>query len=155
MDSSDLIMRLFDTVTMSVNKIDSEMVLLRNAVCDMINVLKTSTDNDEVIEYIKDNTDRFGPYMTKIDTICRKCEEYDREMNVNNTNIKFIKDSIASVIKWVKLMIFVVVVTFSVMTVSYIFIEHSYEVIKSKSDDVSKEDMKLLKDIREIIGDRK
>lgn len=140
----DLILKLYGQMEKATDKIDNEITGLRNITFEMIDILKHSTTNDEVIAQIAETNRKIDPTLTEVTNIHTKCEAHVKD-------VKSINTFLSKLSMWVRTMIIVVLVTFSLLTISYFFTRSSIEnMVKSEfrsaktlSDDTSDEYIEL------------
>ena len=140
----DLILKLYEQTEKATDKIDSEIAGLRTLTSDMIEILKHSTTNDEIIAQINETNRKIEPTLGDVSKIHTKCEAHGKD-------VKSINTFLSKLSMWVRTMIAVVLITFSLLTISYFFTRSSIEsMVKSEfrsaktlSDDTSDEYIEL------------
>ena len=146
-----LVHKLFDQLEKALNRVDDELSTLREAISEMLDILKHSTTNEDVIKELNDHSKKVIPTINVAENIYTKCEEHGK--SIDGINKKVVKLS-----GWVRNMILVVTIAFSLITATYLFTKSSVNsIIKTEikrvvsnttqgSDDI--EDVKLM--IKEI-----
>ena len=114
----ELLLKLFDQLEKASDRTNEEIQALGIVISNMIDILKTSTSNEAVIEHIETHDRKVEPTKSSIDYILKKCENYD------STTTKIYND-VSKLTKWVKNMILVVTIAFSIMSVTYLFTKQS------------------------------
>ena len=150
----DLILKLFGQVEKSVDKIDTEIIGLGTITSGMIDILKSSTTNEEIIDHINNHNKTIKPSQTAIDNIYIKCKDHGSEIGSINTNI-------GKLTKWVKNMIYVVTVAFGLMATVYFITRSSIDsmvknevgkigIIEGRSKTVDDNTLLLIQEMRQI-----
>jgi hypothetical protein len=154
-----LIHRLFDQLEKGMGKVDDGMASLSQAIAEMLDILKHSTSNDEVVAVINRHSDSVKPSADLASKIFDKCNAHGKDVESINTFLSKLS-------MWVRTMIIVVLVTFSLLTISYYFTRSSIEnMVKQEfhsaeiQDSTTKQDYLELKkqlfEIREELIKRK
>ena len=144
-----LIQRLFDQLEKAMSKVDDGMGSLSIAISEMLDVLKHSTSNDEIIAQIKDTNLKIEPTLGDVSKIHDKCKAHGED-------VKSINTFLSKLSMWVRTMIIVVLVTFSLLTISYYFTRssiesmvksefNSAELLRNTQSDITGEDYRSLK----------
>ena len=115
-----LVQRLFDQLEKAMSKVDEGMSSLSQAIVDMLDILKHSTSNDVIISKITETNRKVEPTLGEVARIYEKCK-------VHTEDVKNINKHLSKLSNWVKTMIIVVLVTFSLLTISYYFTRSSIE----------------------------
>jgi len=115
-----LVQRLFDQLEKGMNKVDEGMSSLSQAIAEMLDVLRHSTTNDTVIERINETNRKIEPTISDVTKIYDKCKAHGDDIKSINTHLSKLS-------MWVRTMIIVVLVTFSLLTISYYFTRSSID----------------------------
>ena len=139
-----LVQRLFDQLEKAMDKVDDGMSTLSTAISEMLDILKHSTTNEDVVNKITEHSKKVTPTVGIVDRIYETCK-------LHGNDIDAIIDHISILKHWVWTMIITVVVTFSLLSVSYLYTKSSInnlvksEVSRSSEIDVNHDDdIKLL-----------
>jgi len=147
-----LIQRLFDQLEKAMSKVDDGMGNLSLVIADMLEILKHSTTNDEIITKLEAHSKRVGPTVGVVEQIYTKCEQH-------GDNVNSIKTHLSKLTGWVKWMIAVVGIAFTLMTVTYLFTTSSIDnMVKSevaKSSIISHQSTKANLEMEELMTEVK
>ena len=157
-----LIQRLFDQLEKAMSKVDDGMGSLSIAISEMLDVLKHSTSNDEIIAQINETNRKIDPTLNEVTRIHERCKAHGERCKAHGEYVKSINKYLSKLSMWVKTMIIVVLVTFSLLTISYYFTRSSIEGMVKKeisssevrnnrqSDNTSKDYKELKMQLEEI-----
>ena len=126
----ELILKLFEQLNKSTDKIDNELIGLSNIISNMIDILKKSIPNEEIVRMIEKRNEKMEPTQKDVERIYEKCQ-------LHGEDVKGINGSLKTLSTWVKTMITVVLVTFSLLTISYYYTRSSIETMVKKEFNVS------------------
>ena len=140
-NNDGLVQRLFDQLEKALDKVDDGMSNLGQAISEMLDVLKHNTTNEDVIDEIKEHSQRVTPTIEVAKSILIKCNDHGTHINSINKNIETLTG-------WVKKMILVITIAFSLMTVTYFITKNSINTMVkseiSKNDKIENDDTTLL-----------
>jgi hypothetical protein len=138
-EDEGLIQRLFDQLEKAMDKVDDGMSILSTAISEMLDILKHSTTNEDVVFKIAEHSKKVSPTVDVANRIYETCKLHGDDVNSINKHIGILKH-------WVWTMIITVVVTFSLLSVSYLYTKSSIntlvksEVSRSSEIDVNHDD---------------
>ena len=113
-----LIQRLFDQLEKAMGKIDDGMSNVSIVIADMIEILKHSATNEEIISALAKHSIKVTPTIDIVKNIYGKCESHGNEIQSINKHINKLTG-------WVKWMITIIGVVFTLMTATYLFTSNS------------------------------
>jgi hypothetical protein len=148
MRDDDLTIKLFDTLKESHSNVEKKLEKQTDAIVVLSDLLKLGVKPEEIKKVIEDHHTYSGEHLDNINT----CTE-----TINDNSSKILS-LIKSLNKRVTTMILVVCITFSIMTISYLFVRSSVQsIVKEavKTEKIVKENAthnhtELSKQIEEI-----
>lgn len=123
---TELIVKLFDTLKESNKDVKITVDKQTDAIVHLSSLLKEGVTLDDLKKLIEEHHTHSGGHLDDIDTCTETIED----------NSKTILGLLKSMSKRVNTMIIVVIITFSVMAISYLFVSNSVEhMIKNQIDE--------------------
>jgi hypothetical protein len=113
-----LVQRLFDQLEKAMDKVDDGMSTLSIAIAEMLDILKHSTTNEDVIGKIIEHDKEVVPVKDLANKMFENC-------NTHGKGIDGLHVQLAKVSNWIKTMILTVTIAFSLLTISYLYTKSS------------------------------
>ena len=124
--ATEVILKLFDTLKESSKDVKTSVEKQTDAIVHLSSLLKEGVTLDEIKKIIDEHNIHSGKHLDDIDTCAGTIED-------NSTVILQVLKGLS---KKVSTMIIVVVVTFALMAISYLFVSNSVEtIIKNKIEE--------------------
>jgi predicted nucleic acid-binding Zn-ribbon protein len=139
-NDKDFGLRLFDVVKESLSKTESKIETLSNIVSDLVKSSSAFPTN-------KDIDIRLNSLKSELDVMDRNALEPSKNIKECSEEIKEIKSCMLELKRSMKNVIYTIVIAFSLITISYVFVSNSVSNIIQKQIDVVKEETMIDKEI--------
>lgn len=139
--STNIVIKLFEMLKDSIETNTTGMGRLSELINEMVSFLKNEPKRIDIKQF-------FDDYLHKVED---KIDENNRKINEIKTTCMDSKGILKTLKGKITTMIVIVIVTFSLMTVSYLFVKSSVDVVIDKKVDViNSNNEELMKQLEEI-----